>query len=113
MKIDKYRFGRIVIDGKKYTNDIIVFHDHVSSGWWRSNGHKLQREDLDEILAAKPTTLIVGCGAIGALRIPEETRRFLADNNVRLIDLRSGAACKEYNNHSSDPGVVGAFHLTC
>jgi hypothetical protein len=113
MKIDDYSFGRIVIAGKEYHGDVIVFHDHVRADWWRAEGHSLHREDLEEILAAKPHTLIIGCGAVGMLRIPAETKNLLDALNIHLIALRTSAACKEYNAHAEDAGVVGAFHLTC
>lgn len=113
MKIDDCSFGRIVIAGKEYHGDVIVFHDHVRPDWWRAEGHSLTREDLEEILASKPHTLIIGCGAVGMLRIPAETKEFIEGLNIHLIALRTAAACKEYNEHAVDAGVVGAFHLTC
>jgi hypothetical protein len=113
MKIDDYSFGRIVIDGQEYRNDVIVFHSRVRSNWWRKSGHSLQGEDLNEIFAAKPTTLIVGRGAMGVLHIPPETKTLLNERGIKLVELKTPAACEEYNKHSEDAGVVGAFHLTC
>ncbi len=113
MKIDDYSFGRIVISGKEYHADVIVFHDHVRSGWWRMEGHSLHREDLEQILAAKPHTLIVGCGAVGMLRVPGEIKDYLAGLGINLIASRTGAAVKDYNSRADDARVVGAFHLTC
>jgi hypothetical protein len=121
MKIDGYRFGKIVIAGREYTNDVIVFHNRVEPEWWRVQGHSLHREDLETILSARPHTLIVGCGAFGMMRVPKEIEEFLAGLNIRLIALRTSAAVREYNKHmrpnggpsGDDTGVVGAFHLTC
>jgi hypothetical protein len=113
MKIDSYSFGRIVIGGREYTRDVIVFHDHVKPDWWRKEGHSLRREDIEEIISFAPSMLIVGRGAIGVLRIPDEVRSLLGDLKIRLVDLKTGAACEEYNTHGDDPRVVGAFHLTC
>jgi len=33
MHISDYRFGRIVIDGKTYTSDVIVYPDRVDPSW--------------------------------------------------------------------------------
>ena len=41
MRIDRYAFGNIVIDGKAYTKDVIIFPDRVYSPWWRKDGHFL------------------------------------------------------------------------
>jgi hypothetical protein len=46
MMITSYDFGHIIIDGKRYTSDLIVFPDRVKVGWWRKEGHRLQLEDL-------------------------------------------------------------------
>jgi len=113
MKIDDYSFGRIAIGGREYRSDVIVFQDHVRPDWWRKEGHSLHREDLGEILAVKPHTLIIGCGAVGMLRVPGEIKAFLESQRIRLIALRTGAAIEEYNAHADDPNAVGAFHLTC
>ena len=49
--IESYKFGAIVINGKKYTSDIIVFPEHVIDGWWRKEGHRLHVEDIEDNLA--------------------------------------------------------------
>jgi len=113
MKIESYSFGRIVIEDREYRSDVIVFHNRVKSGWWRLEGHSLHEKDLDEILADRPSVLIVGKGAVGMMRIPRETESLLEKHGIVLIALRTGAAVEEYNKHSGDPKVIGAFHLTC
>ncbi len=78
MRIDRYRFGEIVIGGEAYARDVIVFRDRVVSGWRRRNGHSLLPEDLRDVAAASPSTLVLGRGALGMLRVPAETGRYLA-----------------------------------
>ena len=58
--IDSYGFGEIVVDGQRYTSDVIIYPDRVDSSWWRKEGHRLSIEDLEDIVKAKPETLIVG-----------------------------------------------------
>lgn len=113
MKIDSYRFGRIVVGGEAHTRDLIVFSDRVTPAWWRRNGHSLSPEDLGAVVDASPSTLILGRGAVGMLRVPEATERYLAERGIRLVALRTAAAVEEYNRHAGDAGTVGAFHLTC
>lgn len=113
MRVESYRFGRIVIGGTAYGSDVIVFHDRVTPRWRRKQGHGLCGEDLGEIIAARPSTLIVGRGAMGMMRVPAETRTLLEERGIDLVALRTGKAVDEYNRHADDPTVVGAFHLTC
>ncbi|RLI30667.1 hypothetical protein DRO48_02760, partial [Candidatus Bathyarchaeota archaeon] len=44
--IEAYGFGYIVVDGKRYTSDVIIFPDRVMDGWWRKEGHRLYVDDL-------------------------------------------------------------------
>lgn len=113
MRIDSYRFGRMVVGGEAHTRDVVVFSDRVVPGWRRKEGHSLSPEDLAGIVAPSPKILVVGTGAIGMMRVPSETEEFLAAKGIRIVAMRTGAAVEEYNRHADDPEVAGAFHLTC
>lgn len=73
MKIDDYDFGRIVIDGKTYTSDVIVYPERLDTSWWRKEGHLLQPEDITGVLDAEPEVLIIGTGYSGCMRVPRRT----------------------------------------
>ena len=59
-RIDHYEFGRIVVDGRQETRDLIVLPDRVVRDWWRQDGHALVVDDLGEVLDELPTHLVVG-----------------------------------------------------
>ena len=111
MKVDSYSFGEIVIDGKRYTSDVIVFKYRVKS-WWRKEGHRLQVEDIKNVLEEKPDILIVGTGAYGVMKIDDEVREKLREERIKLIEENSKQACEEFNK-IKDENVVLAIHLTC
>lgn len=113
MKIDSYEFGRIVVGGKAYTSDVIVFSDDVRANWWRKEGHSLHPEDLAEVVARKPSKVIMGCGASSILKVPASTRAWLHEKGVELVALDTSSAVREYNASCEDPSAVGCFHLTC
>jgi hypothetical protein len=114
MKVEEYEFGRIRIDGREYRNDVIVFPDRVSPEWWRKDGHSLAMEDLEEVIRYAPNLLIVGRGAYGVMRIPEETREVLRKKQIQLIDDNTGKAIQFFNERiKNGEKAVGAFHLTC
>ena len=73
--IDSYRFGQIVIDGKKYTSDVIIFPDSIKDNWWKKRGHELCLEDIAEVMAKNPEVLVVGTGASGLMRVLPEVRQ--------------------------------------
>lgn len=113
MMINSYSFGRIVIDGEEYTNDVIIFPDRVEGGWWRREGHSLAPEDIEEVFREKPDVLIVGTGASGRLKIPSRTKEQIKSNDIELISKRTKRACKTYNNLKDKKETVAALHLTC
>ena len=113
-QIDRYDFGEIQIDGHSYRSDVIVGPQRVRDGWWRQQGHSLSPDDLNTVLESKPDLLVVGTGYFGRMKIPEETRRFLASRGIRLWAGETGEAVKEFNRLQAECArVVAALHLTC
>jgi len=115
MHVDSYTFGRIVIDGKTHTTDLILLPGgRLQAGWWRRRGHELHPEDLQEILKASPKVLIVGTGYYGAMRITPEAEQTLAKAGIQLIARKTKEACQLYNKLAGEgKQVAAALHLTC
>jgi hypothetical protein len=113
VRISHYSFGRITIDGQTYTSDVIILPGRVEPSWWRKEGHLLQPEDLEAVVGAGIGTLIVGTGASGVMRVPEETLRFLASRDVVVHALRTAEAVEMYNGTKEQGSLAAALHLTC
>ncbi|MFQ6123018.1 MAG: Mth938-like domain-containing protein [Candidatus Heimdallarchaeota archaeon] len=113
MMIEAYHFGCIVINGKEYTSDVIIYPDRVDSTWWRSSGHKLYVEDLEDVLREKPDVLIVGMGDPGLMKVLPETEARLKSEGIRLIAKPTEEACSIYNKLLKGKKVIAALHLTC
>ncbi len=114
MHIDSYQFGKIVIDGVEYSSDCIILGNSVQANWWRKRGHLLSAEDLQPVIAAKPTLLIVGCGASGLMKIPNETRHVLLEEEIQLEAADTAKAVERFNELSqTDVNIAAALHLTC
>ena len=111
--INSYDFGRIVVDGKAYTNDVIIFPDRVKDNWWRKEGHALHIEDIETVVEEKPEVLIVGTGKYGILNVLPETREYIKSKGIELIVEPTDRACEIYNEISKDKKAVAALHLTC
>jgi len=113
MLIESYDFGRIIIDGKPYTSDVIVFPDRVDDSWWRKKGHELCIDDIKEVVEAKPETLVVGTGYYGRMKILSETLEYLKSNGIEVTAKKTEDACEAFNQLSKARKVVAAIHLTC
>jgi len=111
--IEGYSFGQIIIDGKRYTSDVIIYPDRVDSRWWRKEGHELSPEDIEGILEEKPEILVVGTGNTGFMKVLPETEAYLKQRNIKLIAERTDKACETYNHLCKSQKVIAALHLTC
>ena len=112
--IESYNFGRIVINGKGYSEDLIIFLDTVRENWRREKGHVLAIDDIrSSIEAFGPEVLVVGTGQNGRMVIPHKTREYLNSMRIELFEESTGEACERYNRLSGSRRVMGAFHLTC
>ncbi len=114
MVIESYDFGRVVVDGKEYTTDLIIFPERVEDGWWRKQGHRLYVEDIEEVIEERPEVLVVGTGYWGLMRVPDETKRQIEERGIELIIQPTKQAYKTYNKLiRSGREAVAALHLTC
>jgi hypothetical protein len=111
--IDSYDFGEIVIDGKRYTSDVIIYPDRVRDQWWRKDGHRLSVDDLDDVLHSDPEAVVVGIGNPGLMRILPETEKLIKSKGIKLIVQPTREACQTYNSICSSRKAVALLHLTC
>jgi hypothetical protein len=108
-----YKFGRIVVDGAAYTQDIIIFPDRVQENWWREAGHSVSVGDLETIFKAKPSHLILGLGTASKVQIPAETMTAIMEADIDVTALPTGEACYLYNEMKDRERVIAGLHLTC
>jgi hypothetical protein len=111
--IEDYSFGSIRIDGRTYSADLIVLPDRVVPNWWRREGHNLVPEDLADVLAAPPQTLVVGTGSPGMMKVPPATREALLALGIEVIVEPTSQAIQTYNRISSESTAAACLHLTC
>lgn len=112
MEITRYSFGKITIDGKTYTSDLILYPDHIDPAWWRKEGHSLAVEDIRTVLDAKPELLIIGTGFYGFMKVPEETLRLIAAEGIEVQAEKTSKAV-ELLQTVGKRRAAAALHLTC
>ncbi len=114
MAVQSYSFGRIVINGKAYTSDVIVGRDFVKEGWWRKEGHRVSVDDIGDILKAEPEVVIFGTGANGRLRVDEKVKELLKARGIEVYEYETAKAAEVFNEMlRKGRNAVLAAHLTC
>jgi hypothetical protein len=113
LRIDGYRFGEIIIGGKRYHRDLMVKGEAVLDSWWREEGHTVRMEDLLPLLDDPPDMLVVGQGDPGLMEVPEEVRDALRAKGIAVSVAPTRDAVTQFNAAADRCKVAGAFHLTC
>jgi hypothetical protein len=111
-RIEGYSFGRLTVDGRDETKDVIVLPERVVRGWWRREGHSFVLADLDEVLDELPKRLLIGTGAYGQMHPDPATLGVLRARGIEVEVLTTGEAVARYGQ--LDPKrTAAALHLTC
>ena len=111
-RIEGYRFGHVLVDGREETTDLIVLPGRVVRNWWRREGHGLVLDDLEAVLDDLPERLILGTGATGQMRPDPQTLERLRDRGVVVEVVRTEEAVRLFAE--SDPArTAAALYLTC
>ena len=111
-RVEGYRFGHVVVDGREETGDVIVLPTRVVREWWRKDGHALVLADLAEVLDELPDRLVVGSGDAERMRPDPEAIRNLRERGIEVEVLPTADAVRRYGE--LDPlRTAVALHLTC
>ncbi|WP_457549177.1 Mth938-like domain-containing protein [Archaeoglobus sp.] len=113
MKVERYDFGLIKLDGQEFKHDVIVYGDFVKK-WWREEGHRVQVEDVEDILKLRPEIVVIGTGYYGVVKVDRDVIEKLKNEGIDVICEESREAVETYNRLLEEGKKVAlAIHLTC
>lgn len=119
--IEEYKFGSIVINGKKYDYDVEVRWTGEVLKWRREESHFVGVEDVKRALGQCPEAIVVGTGETGLAEVSEEAKNFILEKGIRLVIDKTEEAARTFNiiareskeEEGEQSKVIGLFHLTC
>ena len=111
-RIEGYSFGRVLVDGREETADVVVLPGRVLRNWRRREGHSLVIEDLEEVLDELPERLVIGTGADGRMLPDSVTLELLRARGVEVETMRTDEAVRRYGE-LNPAATAAALHLTC
>ena len=117
-EVNSFKFGSIVLDGKKYSRDVFLYPDggvrKRKGGFWKFGSHTIKREEIEELVKAAPDVLIVGTGTDGIAKLNPDTDAFLKDSGVESVVVTSQEAVDRFNELSAQGKRPAALiHITC
>jgi len=112
--INSFKFGEIEINNKKYQNDLIIYPDKIKENWWRDEGHRLHKRDLEDISEYNIDLVIIGTGASGRMKVDPKLKEYLDEHKIKYYVSTTNNAVKKHNEDiNKDKNILTALHLTC
>jgi hypothetical protein len=88
-KIDELTFGSMIVEGKKYSRDVLIFADGTvkkrKGGFLTFGSHKIRKQEVEELSQGQPEIIIVGTGTNGAAHIVPEAESWAKEKNLSLL----------------------------
>ncbi len=114
LKIDSCSFGTLVINGKPYTEDLIIHPDgKIMMPWRRKRGYQLSMDDLQELIDSSPEVIVAGTGVSGGVRPDRNLEEDLSKLAIEFIAVPNEKAIRAFNELVPGKRVGAGFHLTC
>jgi len=117
-KIDELTFGSMVVEGKRYRRDVLIFTDGTvkrrKGGFLMLGSHKIKKQELEELSQGQPEIIIVGTGTNGAACVTPEAESWAKGKNLSLVVQPSYDAVARLNELAEQRKKVAALiHITC
>ena len=117
-KIDVLTFGSVVVEGKKYRRDALIFADGTvkkrKGGFLMFGSHEIKKRELEELSQGQPEIIIVGTGTDGAAHIAPEAETWAKGKSLSLLVQPSYDAVTKLNELAEQKKKVAALiHITC
>ena len=119
--IEEYKFGQIIIDGKRYNFDVEVRWTGEVLQWQREESHIIDFKDVARAVSQKPEMIVIGTGAYGVAKVTPKAEKLIKDQGIELVIDSTQEAIKTFNiqleaskeEEGREKKVIGLFHLTC
>ena len=116
MKWGKCRFGRLKVDGKKYTNDVVLDHGELRKR--KKKPSRTFREQFghtpvsaEEAIPWGCKRLVIGTGMQGRLPVMDEVAAEARRRGVELVTCPTPDAAQLLRENPADTNAI--LHVTC
>ena len=117
-KIGKTTFGSIVVEGKKFTHDVVIGLDgsvkkrkKKLSKKVYGTSHIISLEEAKHLYEKGAEKILIGTGQSGMVKLSEEAEEYFKKKKCTVQQLPTLEAVKIWNEIKGK--VIGLFHTTC
>ena len=109
--IQAFEFEKIVIDGKEFTTDVMIYPNGEIKKWKRKAEHDLQASDIKRIIKQDPKLVILGLGTVGNLNVRPKVYEELKEAGIEVLAYKTDKAVETYKELREDEGTAALLHL--
>lgn len=114
VRIDNCSFGTLVINGRRYRDDLLILPDgKILKPWRRIKGHQVAMDDLKDLINMSPEVIVVGTGVSGRVIPDKSIKSDLLELAIEFIAAPNKEAVKVFNRLALEKRTGSGFHLTC
>ena len=118
VKVDKLSFGSIIVDGRKFSRDVLIFSDGTvkkrKGGFLMFGSHNIKKGEIEELARGAPDAIIVGTGTNAKANLAPGVENWAKEKNLSLIVQPSYEAITKLNELTEQGKKVAALiHITC
>lgn len=116
---NSFRFGMArVFNSNYWVYDVVILPDKTIKRRglrnWLLNHHKIEKDEIDSLIEAGATTIVVGTGCYSKASVSRTVMEYTAGKGLELLVLSSKEAVKELDKYDTHRDNVGAIiHLLC
>lgn len=117
--IDSTQFGEVVIDGRKYSQvliigDTVAERDYEKLKELFGTSHKIGDWETEALLKENPEIIVVGTGQDGKLEVDKDFLARVQEENVEILAAVTPEAIRIYNEKVKAGKRVNALiHTSC
>ena len=112
VSIQFVKFGEVMVDGRVYYSDMIVWWDGEKE--FVPKTHILDMQAFSGLLRKKPDMIVVGTGQQGCVKIPGDVRERASEKGIKIFEDTSAKAADIFNGMvATGKRVVAFIHTTC
>ena len=117
-EINATEFGRITVDGKEFSHDILIrLNGEVEKRKKKlskkryGSSHTISLEEAEYIFEPEARKLIIGTGQTGFVELSPEAAEFFRENECEVQLLPTPEAIIAWDDAKGQ--TIGMFHVTC
>ena len=112
VNIEFVKFGEVMVDGKVYYSDMIVWWDGEIE--FLPKDHMLDMKVFARLLRKNPDMVVVGKGQVGMVVVSDDVKHKAKDRGIKIFEETSAKAADIFNGMvSTGKKVVAFIHTTC